>query len=234
MSRHCAVITGATKGIGRAVAHTLAKEGLDLVVCARTTGDLDQLKVELSECKGEIFNFSADLGEKEQVEQFANFAQAKSASIDVLVNNAGLFVPGSILDEGPDALSNMLNTNLLSAYLLTKTLAPIMVNQGHGHIFNMCSIASLIAYPNGGSYSISKFALLGFSKVLREELKEKGVKVTAILPGATWSNSWQGIDLPESRLMQAQDIADLLLAAYKLSPSAVVEDIVIRPQLGDL
>jgi short-subunit dehydrogenase len=102
------------------------------------------------------------------------------------------------------------------------------------HIFNMCSIASRIAYPNGGSYSISKFALLGFTKVLREEVKTQGIRVTAILPGATWSASWLGVDLPESRLMQAKDIAHLLWSTYELGPSADVEEIIVRPQLGDL
>jgi len=98
----------------------------------------------------------------------------------------------------------------------------------------MCSVASLIAYPNGGSYSISKFALLGFSKVLREELKEFGIKVTSIMPGATWSNSWAGVDLPKDRLMMANDVAQVILSAIKMSDSAVIEDIVLRPQLGDL
>jgi len=109
-----------------------------------------------------------------------------------------------------------------------------MISHGTGHIFNMCSIASITAYPNGGSYSISKFALLGFSKVLREELKDKNIKVTSIMPGATWSASWAGVDLPESRLMQATDIAKIVWSALEMSPSAVIEDIVIRPQLGDL
>ena len=98
----------------------------------------------------------------------------------------------------------------------------------------MCSVASILAYPNGGSYSISKFALLGFSKVLREELKTQGIKVTAILPGATWSDSWQGVDFPEDRLMQASDIALAVWSAYNLSRAAVVEELLIRPQLGDL
>ena len=106
--------------------------------------------------------------------------------------------------------------------------------KGKGHIFNMCSVASLMAYPNGGSYSISKYALLGFSKNLRLELKDKGIKVTGIMPGATWSASWEGVELPEERLMQASDIALAVWSATQMSPSAVVEDIVLRPQLGDL
>ena len=103
-----------------------------------------------------------------------------------------------------------------------------------GYIFNMCSVASEKAYPNGGSYSISKFALLGFSKNLREEMKPFGIKVTSILPGATWSDSWAGFEAPEERLMQARDIAEAVVSALRMSAAAVVEEIVLRPQLGDL
>jgi len=131
-------------------------------------------------------------------------------------------------------LETMMQTNLYSAYHLTRAILPLMLPFRKGHIFNMCSVASVLAYPNGGAYSISKFALLGFSKVLREEMKDKGIKVTSILPGATWSNSWAGVDIPESRLMQAEDIAKTVLGAYHLSDSAVVEEIILRPQLGDL
>jgi short-subunit dehydrogenase len=113
-------------------------------------------------------------------------------------------------------------------------MLPTMLERGSGHIFNLCSIASIIAYPNGGSYSISKFAMLGFSKVLREELKTKGIKVTAVLPGATWSDSWAGADFPHSRLMDAEDIALAVWSTWQMGPSAVVEEIVVRPQLGDL
>ncbi len=234
MSRKYAVVTGGTKGIGRAIVETFSSEGLIPVVCARSKEDLDQLADELSAAGQEILVFRADVSKVTDVKSFADFVLKHCSTIDILVNNAGVFTPGSLLDEAEDALQNMLQTNLMSAYFLTRSLAPMMINAAKGHIFNMCSIASQIAYPNGGSYSISKFAMLGFSKILREELKEKGVKVSSIMPGATWSNSWEGVDLPESRLMQAQDIADVVLAAYKLSNSAVVEDIVIRPQLGDL
>jgi len=128
-----------------------------------------------------------------------------------------------------------LNINLMSAYHLSRTLLPAMMNDSitkHKHIFNICSIASLQAYANGGSYSISKFALLGFSKNLREELKPFNIKVTAVMPGAVYTDSWAGID--ENRIMQTSDIAKLVYTASQLSPQACVEDIVIRPQLGDL
>jgi short-subunit dehydrogenase len=230
------IITGATKGIGKAIADKFAAQGFNLAICSRHQDDLKLFKAEMqSKYPGiEVLTKVADMRKKKDVLAFADFIKKNEWEIDVLVNNAGVFIPGEISQEEDGALELMMETNLYSAYHLTRALLPVMLQKGSGHIFNMCSIASLIAYPNGGSYSISKFALLGFSKVLREELKTKGIKVTSIMPGATWSASWAGVDLPESRLMQADDIAIAVWSAWTMSPSAVVEDIVVRPQLGDL
>ena len=230
------VITGATKGIGKAIAEKFAAEGFNLAICSRNNNDLKTFKQELQSqfLDIEVLIKVADMRKKKDVHAFADFIKKKWQEVDVLINNAGLFIPGEISQEDDGALEMMIETNLYSAYHFTRALLPIMLKKGSGHIFNMCSIASLIAYPNGGSYSISKFALLGFSKVLREEMKTKGIKVTSIMPGATWSASWAGVDLPESRLMQANDIAIVVWSAWQMSPSAVVEDIVVRPQLGDL
>jgi short-subunit dehydrogenase len=150
----------------------------------------------------------------------------------VLINNAGVFIPGALAEEEDGHLELMVETNLYSAYYLTRALLPSMLKRRKGHIFNMCSIASLHAYPNGGSYSISKYALLGFSKNLREETKDQGIRVSSIMPGATWSASWEGVDLPEERLMKAEDVAIAVWSAWSMSPQAVMEDIVLRPQLG--
>jgi len=230
------IITGATKGIGRAIAETFAAEGYDLALCARTQADLEAFKEELlsKHPDMEVLLKAVDMGEKKEVLAFAEFIQSHWREVAILVNNAGLFLPGEIHKEDEGLLEKMMAVNLYSAYHFTRAMLPLLLGKKAGHIFNMCYIASLFAYPNGGSYSISKFALLGFSKVLREELKDKGIKVTAILPGATWSDSWVGVDLPESRLMQANDIALAVLSASKMSPSAVVEEIILRPQLGDL
>ena len=104
----------------------------------------------------------------------------------------------------------------------------------NGHIFNMCSTASIIPYVNGGSYCISKFALYGMSKVLREEMKAYGIRVTAILPGATLTPSWEEVDLPPERFIKPDDVAQAVKSAYLLSENSVVEEILIRPQLGDI
>ncbi len=231
-----AVITGATKGLGRAIAEIFAQNGFDLCVCARTEADLeamqDQWKVRFPATTLHIY--PADVGKKSEVMEFAAFVRKTWSHLDVLVNNAGIYLPGGVSDEQDGTLETLLETNLFSAYYLTRGLLPVMLARQKGHIFNMCSIASIMAYPNGGSYSISKFALLGFSKCLREEMKTEGIKVTSILPGATWSDSWHGVDFPEERLMQSGDIASAVWGCYNLSDAAVVEELLIRPQLGDL
>lgn len=230
------IITGATKGIGRAVAEKFAGEGFDLAVNARTESDLTAFKkdfaVQYPQVK--VITKVTDMSKKAEVIAFADFVKKELGDIDILVNNAGRYIPGNIVDEEEGSLSDMIETNLYSAYHLTRALLPVMLKKSGGHIFNMCSVASLKAYPGGGSYSISKYALLGFSKNLREELKGKGIRVTSVMPGATWSASWAGVELPEERLMQASDIAEAIWSAHKMSRSAVVEDIVLRPQEGDL
>jgi short-subunit dehydrogenase len=175
----------------------------------------------------------ADLSVKEETIAFGNWCLSQ-ATPDILVNNAGLFEPGSVHSEPEGLLESQLNVNLFSAYHLTRSLLPAMMKCKQGHIFNMCSIASLHAYANGGAYSISKFALYGFSKNLREELKPHGIKVTSVHPGAVLTNSWGDFDNTSNRIMEAADIAKMVWAASSLSMQACVEDIVIRPQLGDL
>lgn len=231
-----AAITGGTKGLGRAIAEIFAQNGFDLCVCARTESDLEAMQADWREQfpHTKLHTFPTDVSKKWEVLEFAKFVHRTWGQLDVLVNNAGIFLPGAVSDEREGTLETLLETNLYSAYHLTRALLPAMMPHRHGHIFNMCSIASIVAYPNGGSYSISKFALYGFSKVLREEMKPHGIRVTSILPGATWSDSWRGVDFPPDRLMQASDVAKAVWAAYTLSDAAVVEELVLRPQLGDL
>jgi short-subunit dehydrogenase len=230
------VITGAGRGIGRAIAERFAQKEHTLFLCARTAAQLLSLKEELQHDRAgcTVHTFTADLSKQVEVEAFASFVLAHADRVDIVVNNAGHFIPGSVHNEAPGNLEQMLQVNLFSAYHLTRALLPRMMQQKAGHIFNICSIASLHAYANGGAYSISKFALLGFSKNLREEMKPYGIKVTAVCPGATLTASWDGSGIDPKRIMEAADIAIMIEAAAQLSPQAVVEDMVLRPQLGDL
>jgi short-subunit dehydrogenase len=231
-----AIITGASQGIGKAIAEKLLAEGFSVAICSRSKDDLDILKAQWQEQypAATIIAQPADFSKKEDVMAFADVVLDEFAEIDILVNNAGIYLPGNLESEKEGLLEELMAVNLYSAYHLTRRLLPAIHHSRKGHIFNMCSIASLRSYPNGGSYSITKYALLGFSDNLRDELKESSIRVTAISPGATYSRSWEGSGVPESRIMQVSDVATMLWAAYSLSPAADVENIIMRPQKGDL
>lgn len=230
------VITGASKGFGRSLAEKFASHGHNLYICSRNAVALykavDELLTQFPNITIKAKPF--DLSIKEQAKEFGIWILDFGISIDVLINNAGLFLPGGVHNEEEGVLERMIEVNLYSAYHVTRVLVPKMITQKNGHIFNMCSIASLHAYNNGGAYSISKFALAGFSKNLREEMKPYGIKVTALYPGAALTDSWAGSDIDPKRIMEASDIAEMVYAATKLSPQACAEDIILRPQLGDL
>jgi short-subunit dehydrogenase len=232
------VVTGGTKGIGRALVTRFAQAGFAVVTCARSAADLAALTAGLQQqIPGAVVHtLAADLSQAPETARFAAFVQGLGVPVEVLVNNTGAFVPGRLQDEPADGsqLRQMMDVNLYSAYDLTRALLPAMIAARHGHIFNMCSTASIMAYPNGGSYCIAKFALYGMTKVLREELKEHAIRVTAILPGATLTASWEGVDLPAERFVRPEDVAEATWAAYSLSPQAVLEELLIRPQLGDI
>ena len=229
------LITGASRGIGKAVAEIFAANGHDLFLSSRSEVALYKAMEELQtnypsvSIKAKAF----DLTDKQQAKELGNWC-LKYTIPDIIINNAGLFEPGSVYNEPEGVLESQLAINVSSAYHLTRTLLPQMMKRRSGHIFNLCSIASLDAYDNGGAYSISKFAMYGFSKNLREEMKSYNIKVTSVHPGAVLTDSWAGYDNSSKRIMESEDIAKMIYACTQLSVAACVEDIVIRPQLGDL
>jgi short-subunit dehydrogenase len=231
-----AVITGASRGIGKATAEIFALHGYNLYLCSKNETNLLET---INELKAAYPNIDIDgkamnLANKEEARLFGEWITNTAGSVDILVNNVGTFIQGNVSDEPDGALEQMLEVNLFSAYHTTRSILPSMKAQKSGHVFTICSIASLDAYPGGGAYSISKYALLGFTRNLRQELKEHGIKVTAVIPGAVYTDSWKGSGVSEQRIMEAEDIAKMIYAASHLSPQAVVEDILLRPQLGDL
>ncbi|HMX05183.1 MAG TPA: SDR family oxidoreductase [Chitinophagales bacterium] len=230
------IITGGTKGIGKACALLFAKNGFNVAICARDKAALNEMSAQLHDANptGKHLAISCDVRDRAQLHSFGENCLKAYGSIDVLINNAGVFLPGNITEEAEGTLEFLIETNVYSAYHLTRQIVPVMRTAKKGYIFNICSVASINSYDGGGSYAISKFALLGFTKNLRHELKTDNIRVTAVLPGAVLTPSWDGTPLPESRFIPADDIATLILQAYQLSDRTVVEEILIRPQLGDL
>ena len=230
------VITGGSKGIGKSIALKFAQKNFDIYTCSRNQDDLLKLKNELNSLNPNIslYTLKCDLSTKDGCIDFINFINDNIKKIDILVNNVGTFIPGKLIEEDDSALEKMIDINLYSNYWITKGLINLMINFREGHIFNICSIASKVAYANGGSYCISKFALYGMSQCLREELKDFDVKVTAVLPGAVRTGSWDGTTLPDERFIIPEDVSNSIFSAYNTSKGATIEEIIIRPQLGDI
>lgn len=230
------VITGASKGLGKAIAEKFAANGYSLFLCARTQSELSETAHEIAQRFPDIKveYKTCDVSKKNELKAFSEWVLGSTKTVDVLVNNAGSFVPGQVHEEEDGTIEYLMETNLYSAYYLSRYLLPSMMDRKSGHIFNICSIAALKAYKYGGSYSITKYAMAGLSVNLRDEMRDYGVKVTAVYPGAAYTASWEGSGIPAERMMTAQDIADIIYTSASLSPQACVEEIVIRPQLGDL
>jgi NADP-dependent 3-hydroxy acid dehydrogenase YdfG len=230
------IVTGGSKGIGKAIILKYAAMGYDIATCARNTAELVVLKNEILKKypDQEIIAEKCDVTNADEIAEWSKHVKTKWNTLDILINNAGTFLPGSVITEDEKSLPFQIETNLYSAYRFTRSLIPLLEQNNSGHIFNMCSIASIAAYPGGGAYTISKFALYGFTKCLREDLKKTNIKVTAVLPGAVWTESWQGSGFTQNDMIQSADIAELIWQCSQLSKQAVVEDLIIRPQGGDL
>jgi len=224
-----AIITGATKGIGKAVATILAQSGYHIIACARDAEGLATLQRELSAYGVNVLAIKADFSKKHEVLSFIAQALVFAPKIDVLVNNVGSYIPGSFLDEDDEAYENQYQTNVNAAYYLSKRIGKVMRYAAEGHIFNICSVASKHPVANAGSYSVTKAAMLSLNHVMRRELAPYHVKVTAIIPGATYTSSWEGTSIDKAKFVQPEDIASVITTLLKLSDGANVDEIVLNP-----
>jgi short-subunit dehydrogenase len=230
------LITGASQGIGAAIARTFAREirGCRLALVARNEKNLRSVARACERSGASAGVFPCDVAEAAAVAAMAGAVRKRFGAVDVLINNAGQFFGAPFLETPVEKFDEMFAANLRSAFLVARAFAPAMARRGYGDVFFMGSVASFKALPGMAAYGSAKHGVLGLARVMREELKKKGVRVTAVLPGATWSPSWAGSGVSAERLMPAEDLARALLDIYRLSRRTVVEEIVLRPQLGDL
>jgi len=231
-----ALITGATKGMGRSIAIAFAKEGISVAICSRNEKDLADFKQELMGVNSNISVFTqvADGSVKEQLLQFAAAAEKELGAISIIVNNLGTFEPVSILDESEDTFGKQLNTNLMPAYHLYRYFGKKLMKAQQGHIFTICSVAALEPIPAAGAYSVTKFALLGLSKIMRQEMQPHNVKVTAVIPGSTLTDSWKDAVADKNKFVLPEDVASAIVNIYKMSAGANVDEIIIRPVGGQV
>jgi short-subunit dehydrogenase len=229
-----AIVTGATKGMGRAIVMELAANNYNITFCARDENQVQAFLDELRKGYPHLlfFGMRADMEDSSDVSGFAEFAARNFGQVDVLINNAGLYIPSELMNEDERCLQRQMQVNVFAPHFLSKFFAAKMIELGRGHIINICSIASLEPVTRAGSYSISKTALLGLTKALREELRPAGVKVTAVLPGSTLTDSWSGTDLPSDWFILSQDIAKSIINCLQMSSGANIDEIIIRPLYG--
>ncbi|MFB5674862.1 3-ketoacyl-ACP reductase [Paenibacillus terreus] len=215
-----AVITGAGKGIGRAIAEVLAKEGVNLGLIARTAADLEQLQATLGDTYGvKVASAVADVSDRTQAEAAVASLEMELGAIDILINNAGIGTFGTVLDMDPEEWERIVRVNLMGTYYVTRAALPSMVAQSSGTIINISSTAGERGAATTSAYSASKFAVLGFTESLMQEVRKSNIRVTALTPSTvnTELASSAGLKIgDEDRMMQPEDVAELVLATLKL------------------
>lgn len=229
------LITGASQGIGAALARTFAAElPCRLALVARNEKNLHAVARDCVKAGAEVEIFPCDVTAEKSVHRMARIVAGHFGGVDVLINNAGVFVPAPFVKTTAAQFDRVVAANLRSAFLVTHEFLPAMLKRRRGDVFFMSSIAGLQAYPDGAAYCAAKFGVTGLAKVLRAETRGTGVRVCCVHPGATWTPSWAGSGVKPGRLMPAEDIARAVLDVYRLGRRTVVEEIVLRPERGDV
>ena len=237
------VVTGASQGIGRAVAEGFAREcaaaatndPARLALLARSEDRLARVAEACRAAGAEaVAVLRCDVTDDDAVFEAAASVRERLGTPDVVVSNAGRFEPGSLSGTSPEQFRRQVSVNLTSAFVVTKAFLGDMTTRGRGHLFYVASIAARTAYADGAAYGAAKAGLANLARVAREETKNAGVRVTTLLPGATRTPSWDGTDRPDERFMPPEDVAEALIGAWRLSERSVVEEVVLRPQKGDV
>jgi len=228
-----ALITGATRGIGLAIARTLANEGANLILAARDQKSLSKLGRELRSAK--IVVHPCDVRDPHSVDELFRAVRSQFPTIDILINNAGIAQPNLTIDQLPYPLwKDVFATNVDGTFLITQAALPRM--KRGGTIINNLSIAASRVFPGSAAYNASKHAALGFTNTLREELRSKGIRVIGLLPGATDTDIWKTLwpQAPRKKMMSPETVAQILVEAILLPPNATVENLQILPTVGTL
>ncbi|WP_282938540.1 3-ketoacyl-ACP reductase [Paenibacillus sp. RC67] len=215
-----AIITGAGKGIGKAAATALAKEGVHLGLLARNRAELEALQATLKDTYGiQAYVASADITNKTEVDQAIGNLISELGSLDILINNAGIAQFGTLLDMESEQWERIIQTNLMGTYYVTRAALPTMLEQQNGSIINVASTAGERGFATGSAYCASKFAVLGLTESLLQEVRKSNIRVTALTPSTVNTDLALNAGLKigdEDRMMQPEDVAELILATLQL------------------
>lgn len=230
-----ALITGATQGIGLATARALAEEGCNLILCGRDRSRLAAAETGLANKGIRVIAVSCDVRDEKSVSAMLAAVRKVFSQVDILINSAGIAHPfRSVREQDVQEWNDVLATNLTGTFLVTRAALPLM--KRGGSIVNLLSMSSKRAFPNLAAYTASKFGALGFTKGLREELRQEGIRVIAILPGSTDTPIWETLwpEAPRHKMMRVESVAQAIVAALKLPPESTVEELNLMPTGGPL
>jgi 3-oxoacyl-[acyl-carrier protein] reductase len=227
-----ALVTGATEGIGRAIAFALGTAGHQVGVCARTPGKLDALLADLAAAGITAAGLPCDVGEPAQVERLVAHVGARLGPVDILVNNAGAGVIKPIEEITLEEWDRVVATNLRGLYLTTRAVLPGMRIRKRGDIVNISSLAGKRGFPGGTAYAASKHAVMGFSESLMLEVRKEGIRVVALCPGSVDTKMIHAQTLFErdpAKILKPEDVAATVVALLQLPRRATVSELEIRP-----
>ncbi|RUT69037.1 3-ketoacyl-ACP reductase [Flavobacterium cupreum] len=222
-----ALITGAGKGIGKAIAIALAKEGVNVILISRTQADVDQLSAEISSLGVKALALSADVSDITSISTAVEKALAEFTNIDILINNAGIAAFGKFLELEPAAWEKIIQVNLMGTYYTTRAVLPSMMERQTGDIINISSTAGLNGNALTSAYSASKFAVLGLTDSLMQEMRKYNIRVTALTPSTVATDLALDLNLTDGnpeKVMQPKDIAELIIAQLKLSRRVFIKN----------
>jgi 3-oxoacyl-[acyl-carrier protein] reductase len=225
-----AVVTGAGRGIGAAIAGKLASLGAHVVLCGRTVGTLKHTASAIEKAGGQSTVIDCDVTERGSVDLLAERLDRTFHRVDIIVNNAGVGGPqGPLLKLAPDAWDRIFNTNLRGVYYMIHALAPLMISTGGGHIINISSLAGKNPLPNGAAYSASKWGLNGLSYSVAEELRGHNIRVAVICPGSVHTEFSPHEGKNSERMLQPEDVAHAVAMLVTQAPQSFMSEVLLRP-----
>lgn len=231
-----AIITGASKGIGKAIAFALGEAGAKVVIAARTQSTLKSVADELREKGVNALHVPTDVIDTNSVELLIRRTLDSYKKLDILVNNAGNGVFGNVVDFDVSDWDSVINSNLKGLFLCTKYALPTLISQGDGQIINVLSIAAKVAFQASSAYCAAKAGALALTKVLAAEVRQQNIRVTAVLPGSVETPFWD--DIPQhpdfDKMLQPEHVAETVLSICQQPIGMVTEEIIVTPPLGIL
>ncbi len=228
-------ITGASSGIGKALSNVFVSNGLVVLGTARRYEFLEAMGKSFNKFEKKFIPFQLDISNYDSIVKFFETISLEYEITD-LINNAGVTSFNKVIDDSIEEIEKIIQTNLLGAIYAIKTVLPDMILKNRGTVINILSVVTQKIFPASSAYSASKYGLLAYTKVLREEVREKNIRVINVLPGATATSIWPSAALKKynERMMSAEKIAELVYRLYSEKSNLVTEEVVIRPIDGDL